>query len=110
MRKKYSIGFLILTILVVFLLILGYRISYHKMLSKQEEAQAQEDAPQKEEGFYIKAADGYVTVYLGDGKTVYEYTSILVSELPDAIQKELENGKKVDSLGQVYGFLENYSS
>ena len=63
-----------------------------------------------DECYYIKASDGYVTVYMADEETVYEYTSIPVNELPKDIQKELKSGKKVDTMGQVYGFLENYSS
>lgn len=30
--------------------------------------------------------------------------------LPEEIQKEVKKGKKADTVGQVYGFLENYSS
>ena len=33
-----------------------------------------------------------------------------INELPEDIQKELKKGKKADTMGQVYGFLENYSS
>jgi hypothetical protein len=46
----------------------------------------------------------------GDRKTVYEYTSILVEDLPEHVQKQVKEGMKVTSLSQVYGFLENYSS
>ena len=109
MRRKYSIGFLALTIVIVFLLIFVYKISYQKALLDME-AELLEEYTDLEECYYIKGTDGYVTVYLADGETVYEYTSIPMNELPESIQEELKDGKKVYSIRQVYGFLENYSS
>ena len=109
MRRKYSIGFLILTIAIVCLLIFVYRLSYHKAIMELEK-DILEKSVDLDECYYIKASDGYVTVYMADEETAYEYTSIPVNELPKDIQKELKSGKKVDTMGQVYGFLENYSS
>ena len=109
MRRKYSIGFWILTIAIVCLLIFVYRLSYHKAIMELEK-DILEKSVDLDECYYIKASDGYVTVYMADEETVYEYTSIPVNELPKDIQKELKSGKKVDTMGQVYGFLENYSS
>ena len=56
------------------------------------------------------SVEGYVTVFKSDKKTVYEYTTIRVDELPKELQQKLVEGLKLTSLGQVYGFLENYSS
>jgi len=109
MRRKYSIGFLILTIGIVCLLIAVYRLSYHKAILEMEK-ELLEKSIDLDTCFYIKDSDGYVTVYMADKETVYEYTTILTHELPRNIQKELKRGKKVDTMGQVYGFLENYSS
>ena len=109
MQKRSSIGFLILTIVIVFVFIFVYKLSYQKAISDNEQ-QNQEKTVDLEECFYIKGTDGYVTVYLADKETVYEYTSIPVSELPNEVQEELKTGKKVMNIGQVYGFLENYSS
>ena len=109
MRRKYSIGFLVLTIVIVCLLIFVYRLSYQKAIMELEK-DILEKSVDLDECYYIKASDGYVTVYMADEETVYEYTSIPVNELPKDIQKELKSGKKVDTMGQVYGFLENYSS
>lgn len=109
MQKRSSIGFFILTIVIVLAFIFVYKVSYQKALSDNEE-QNQEKTVDLEECFYIKASDGYVTVYLADQETIYEYTSIPVRELPEDVQEELKNGKKVTNIGQVYGFLENYSS
>ena len=110
MNKKYGIGFLIGTILIIVVLVMAYRMSYHRALDKTK---AQEDRSSQEVleiCYYIKASDGYVTVYESDQKTVYEYTTILVEELPEDLQEDLKEGIKVTSMGQVYGFLENYSS
>lgn len=109
MRKRYSIGLVIFIIIFVFIFWLIYRISYNKAILDME-TRILEEYQDLEDYYYIKGIDGYVTVYFADEKTVYEYTTIPLNELPDEIQKELKSGKKVDSLGQVYGFLENYSS
>lgn len=109
MRRKYSIGFVILTILIVFLFAFIYKISYKKALLDME-TRLLEEHQDLEDYYYLKSIDGYVTVYFADGETVYEYTTIPINELPEEVQKELKSGKKVESLGQVYGFLENYSS
>ena len=109
MRKRSSIGFLILIIVIVLVFIFVYKVSYQKALSDNEK-ETQEKTVDLEECFYIKSTDGYVTVYLADQETIYEYTSIPVSELPEDVQEELKNGKKESNIGQVYGFLENYSS
>lgn len=112
MNRKYSIGFLIGTILLIVLFVIAYRMSYSHALDKKEAETQKEREVQAELEicYYIKDTDGYVTVYKADQKTVFEYTSILVSELPQNLQEALQDGLKVTSLGQVYGFLENYSS
>ncbi len=62
------------------------------------------------EGFYLMSENGYVVVYLHDEITVFEKTNILVSNLDYALQQELENGKYIQTVQELYGFLENYSS
>ena len=110
MNKKYSIGFLIATLILLGLFFLAYRISYRRALDKQESEQQQMVQNELEICYYIKEADGYVIVYEADKITPYEYTSILVEDLPEHVQKQLEEGIKFTSLTHVYGFLENYSS
>ena len=114
MRKKYSIGFLILTIGVIVIFSFINRIHYRR-LEKQFELDKRLEQDRITQGivenyYYIKDKDGYVIVYEADEKTVYEYTNILVDELPEKMQESVRKGVKVDSLGQIYGFLENYSS
>ena len=110
MKKKYGIGFLVGILLLILTFILAYRVSYNHALNQKEAKINEQISAEVEICYYIKDTAGYVTVYEADGKTVYEYTSILVSELPEHLQKDLQSGIKVTSLGQVYGFLENYSS
>ena len=43
-------------------------------------------------------------------KTVYEYTDISLEGLPENLQKEIQNGKYIETSESLYGFLENYSS
>lgn len=107
MSRKYSIGFLIGIIAVVVLFIIAYQFSYSHAVEENKKRQGESVAT---EGFFIREADGYVTVYLSDQETVYEYTSILAEELPESIQQELKIGIDVSTLAEVYGFLENYSS
>ncbi len=108
MRQRKSVGLLILAVVLLLTLMLLYRESYYRVQDKIVEEEVKSD--EVTVGYYIKDTDGYVTVYEADQKTVYEYTSIRVSDLPDKIQKQLKGGMKVVSPGQVYGFLENYSS
>ena len=110
MNKKYSIGFLIAMLVLVGMFFFAYRISYKRALDKQEEEERQMVQNELEACYYIKEQDGYVIVYEADQKTPYEYTSILVEDLPDHVQKQLKDGIKFTSLTHVYGFLENYSS
>lgn len=110
MRKKYGIGFLVVTIALVFILSLAYRISYNNAKEKYEDGVGKSSGEETESHYYIKENNGYVIVYESDQKTVYEYTTIRVDELPDKIRESVREGIKVDSIGQIYGFLENYSS
>lgn len=121
MEKKYGIGFLVGIIAVTLVLVCAYQFSYDRAIRKAEDEQKAiqkeqesvvqtEGNAQKETGYIISEKDGYVIVYLSDKKTVYEYTTIEIQYLPENIQKELKKGKPVEDVGQVYGFLENYSS
>ena len=110
MSKKYGIGFLIAFIALIGMFFLAYRISYRRALDKHEAEERQMVQNELEICYYIKESDGYVIVYEADKKTAYEYTSILVEDLPEHVQKQLKEGIKFTSLTQVYGFLENYSS
>lgn len=118
MGRKYRMGAAIVvgSIFLAVALICGFQYTYQKGL---KERQAREEKEQllpadgtatKEEGYYLRAVDGYVVVYEGDGETVYEYTSICVKNLPEEVQMQVRAGLLLENMKQVYGFLENYSS
>lgn len=121
MKKRYGIGFLIGMIVFTLILVCAYQLSYDRAMRKLEAKQKKLQEEQtnvietkgtakKGDGYLIKEKDGYIIVYLADGETVYEYTTIEIQYLPKEVQEEVKKGKKVSTVGQVYGFLENYSS
>ena len=116
MKKKYSIGLLAAAVFLLAALTLGYRAEDAYVREKSEAGeenekvlQAQGDAV-KEELYYLAELNGYVVVYQNDLETVYEYTSIRVADLPEALQNEIRNVKVLEGTDKLYGFLENYSS
>ena len=126
MKTKYFIGLFSVLLILVILLTAGYQISYHFAVERQaaryEETERttesisadgealKEDVPFEEEGYYICELHGFVTVYLPDRTTIYELTEIPVSELPEEVAAEVAAGKHVATEGELYAFLENYSS
>lgn len=60
--------------------------------------------------YYLIGENGLVTVYYVDKSTIYEYTDIVVDELPDDLKEEVINGKYISTVDDLYNFLENYSS
>ena len=123
MKNKYGIGFLLFLILVVFGITCAYQLSLNKGKREiQAEITAKEQREMndtsvaadgqalKDDCYYLKELNGYVVVYLSDKKTVYEYTDISLEYLPENLQKEIQNGKYIETSESLYGFLENYSS
>lgn len=119
MKKKYSIG--IFTLIALIILSFAYQAEYRYDQKMEQEARALEQEQmekavstqgnaKKEEIYYLAELNGYVVVYQSDKKTVYEYTDILVSELPEDIRKKVDNGMKIEGMDKLYGFLENYTS
>ena len=106
MSKKYSIGFLIGIIVIISLFVIGYKISYNNAAERYHRI---EDQNYTDYNYVLKNKEGYITVYESNGK-IYEYTSILCSDLPETVQEDLKIGIGVNNIGEVYGFLENYSS
>lgn len=62
------------------------------------------------ENFYLLVENEYINVYYSDLKTVYLYTDILLSDLPEDIQQDILNKKYIESEEELYNFLESYSS
>ena len=109
MSRKRSIVYLGLMIGLLMTFFVIYKVSYHRAIAKMER-QMIERYTALDDYYVIKECAGYITVYYSDQNTVYEYTSIPVEELPMEMQKELKAGKQVNSIKEVYGILENYSS
>lgn len=119
MKKKYSISFFAAWVVIALMLSFAYRSGYERVLSetkeeqskvKEEYSMATEGNASKAEIYYLKNLNGFVAVYLSDQKTVYEYTSIPVDNLPDAVAADISNGMTIESEESLYSFLEGYSS
>lgn len=77
---------------------------------KQNQTVSTQGGAHKEGVYYLKNRNGYVIVYLDDQTSIYEYTNIRVEELPEELQNEIREGKRLEGKDKLYGFLENYSS
>lgn len=60
--------------------------------------------------FYLLVENEYINVYYSDLETVYLYTDILLSDLPEDIQQDILDKKYIESEEELYNFLESYSS
>ena len=60
--------------------------------------------------FFLKEEEGQVVVYHEDQKTPYEYTGILIDNLPEEEQQKLKEGFFVKDEEELYSMLENFSS
>ena len=124
MGKKYGIGLFTIALVLMAVVTYGYRAEYRysqelveegekeqteNSISQEKTVSTQGDA-QKDELYYLKDLNGYVVVYMNDRTTVYEYTNMLISDLPDTYQNEIKNGMIIEGTEKLYGFLENYSS
>ena len=124
MGKKYGIGLFTIALVLMAVVTYGYRAEYRysqelveegekeqteNSISQEKTVSTQGDA-QKDELYYLKDLNGYVVVYMNYRTTVYEYTNILISDLPDTYQNEIKNGMIIEGTEKLYGFLENYSS
>ena len=125
MKSRYIIGFFAAFLVLGILLAAGYQLTYEHVMDRQE-AQARDEVSgtdsiaaegekvknpdAEEEGFYLCELQGFVAVYLSDRKTIYEFTEIPVTDLPEEVQQEVAEGKYVATVKELYAFLENYSS
>lgn len=61
-------------------------------------------------GFFLLNENHYVVVYNKSLSDIYMSTDIRVEELPQKLQEEIINMKFVEDEGELYNFLESYSS
>lgn len=115
MKRNYGISILLCTAILCAL----YAGSYQSMYEENQPTKNTEEFSivpaeagrgKKLYQYCLKEKDGYVYVYLADGKTIYEPTSILLAELPTGIRKKIKKGLYLLDDRELYSFLENYSS
>lgn len=63
-----------------------------------------------ENQYFLISQNGYIVVYYGDRKTVYEYTGLSTNGLTQFEKMQLEEGVFAKDLDELYALLENYSS
>lgn len=124
MKPRYIIGFLAVCFILFGLLMAGYQISYNHVMERRSEAreeytkqesiaaegEAVKEEKETDDGFYLMELHGFVAVYLSDKKTIYEFTEIPLTDLPEEVQQEVSEGKYINTQKELYAFLENYSS
>ncbi|MFI3177077.1 MAG: hypothetical protein R3Y67_06260 [Eubacteriales bacterium] len=60
--------------------------------------------------YFLRSEEGRILVYAYDLQTLYLTTDIMIESLPDDLQEEILQIKRLDSEEDVYQFLEAYSS
>lgn len=65
---------------------------------------------QPSKSFYVMAVNDLIVVYNEDRETVYQYTNIRLSELPERLQQEIIGVMYIADEESLYDFLENYTS
>lgn len=65
---------------------------------------------QPSRSFYVVAINDLIVVYKEDRKTVYQYTNIHLSRLPERLQQEIIGVMYIADEESLYDFLENYTS
>ena len=96
MNSKYRIGFLCAGAAFFLFITLAYKMTYDYTMDKYMEK--------------VSERNGFVVVYLEDKKTIYEFTEIPLSDLPEEVRQEIAQGKQIATAEELYAFLENYSS
>lgn len=120
MKKQYSISFFATMITFALLLSIAYYSDYERIHAEQQKGKAKteetknsmptEGDVKKSEVYYLKELNGFVVVYLSDQKTIFEYTSISVDNLPERVANQIKEGLPVETEESLYSFLEGYSS
>lgn len=64
----------------------------------------------EETGYYLMVKEGKIIVMEKDQKTVYLTTDIYAEALSETLKQELLQGKFINSMEELYGFLESYTS
>lgn len=66
--------------------------------------------PEPDYLFYLGVQMGRLVVYYTDDDELYAYTEIKFDKLPEELKREILKGKYIESVEELYEFLESYSS
>lgn len=80
------------------------------VVSSSESNIAKTDFTEEESGYYLTVVKGKIVVMEMDQKTIYLTTDIYAEALSDSLKEELMQGKFINSIEELYGFLESYTS
>lgn len=60
--------------------------------------------------FYLDVQMGRIVVYQTEDDTLYAYTELKFVDLPEKLQREILAGKYIETVEELYHFLETYST
>lgn len=109
-RNSVFYGFTILALVVAFGLgtLTGYAVKGNDTVLQEEVIKT--ESPAISYKFYLGNDEGLVTVYRTSNAEVYEYTNIVMENLPKDLQKEIQEKKYIVNEEELYNFLESYTS
>lgn len=83
-----------------------------RQTASSEDAAADTGEIPEEECFLLREQNGRIAVYRSSGtsEVLYEQTDIPLQGLPPELQQEIHDGKVLSGEGELYDFLENYTS
>lgn len=109
--KKFNVkGFLFFTLVLVIGLLIGYEAREFTLTKENTNLASQQEAPKETYEYLLMARNDYVVVYLPDAKTIFEYTDIPLSTLPQDVKAQLTTGLPMKDEAELYDFLESYTS
>lgn len=118
MKRQMSVS-IFLAILVIVLTWIYIKFS-NETETKENNIQTENDISKEESvtisqeylsyPYYIKEKDGRLIVYESKNQQIFMETSIDVFSLPEEILEKLDSGIYFQTEGDLYDFLESYSS
>lgn len=66
--------------------------------------------PEPDYMFYLDVQMGRIVVYQAEDDTLYAYTEVKFNQLPEEVKQEVLEGKYIETVEELYHFLESYSS
>lgn len=107
--KKLS-SFMLLSLGLVCSFVMGCIVGNQMIGETKEVEKVRVESPAINYKFYLKSEDGIVIVYKTSTQEIYEYTNIVVEELPEDVKQEVLETKYILDEEELYTFLESYTS